>query len=82
MCLFAGIHEICDYVTRGHYQLACAKHFELLHGQLPMNGINHPNHYFEQSQKILNEKFPQSQENGKNSKIFLNFKHFISIHKV
>jgi hypothetical protein len=34
-------------------QLACAATFEGVHG-CQCDGINHPNQYFEQSQKVLN----------------------------
>ncbi|XP_063230800.1 DNA primase large subunit-like [Bacillus rossius redtenbacheri] len=49
----AGIQQIADYVERGHYQIACGKYFELSHGMPAETGVNHPNQYFEQSQKIL-----------------------------
>lgn len=35
------------------YQLACAKYFELTHNVPLVAGFNHPNQYFEESQKIL-----------------------------
>ncbi|XP_067006911.2 DNA primase large subunit isoform X2 [Anabrus simplex] len=51
-----GIQEVAEYVSRGHYQLACGKYFELTHGVSLDSGINHPNQYFQESQKVLAAK--------------------------
>lgn len=59
MCVFicAGLQEVTNLVTQGHYQLACTKVFELTHnGVIPDGGVNHPNQYFEQSQAVLSGK--------------------------
>ena len=49
-----SIKEIIDLVKRQHFQVACARYFEVMH-KLPegsMN-LNHPNEYFTESLKIL-----------------------------
>lgn len=68
----ADINCISDYAIRGHYQLACTKYFEVTHNVTNINGINHPNQYFEDSQNFLknlenkdNKKF---ENNGTNVK--------------
>ncbi|CAI9727328.1 DNA primase large subunit [Octopus vulgaris] len=50
-----NVAKIVNYVTEGHYQLACMKHFEITQGVKECSfGLQHPNQYFEESQKILN----------------------------
>ncbi|XP_059157003.1 DNA primase large subunit-like [Physella acuta] len=54
-----GAEVIMKYTKGGHYQIACAKFFELSHGISDSNSevemvIQHPNQYFEHSQKLLN----------------------------
>lgn len=48
-----GIQEVVDNVTRGHYQVACAKYFEITHRATIDSGVHHPNKYFEESQKVI-----------------------------
>lgn len=38
---------------KGHYQIACSKYFDAVHNTDFGLGINHPNQFFEESQKIL-----------------------------
>lgn len=50
-----AINEIIDLVKQQHFQIACAKYFEVTH-KLPENAnvnISHPNTYFDESLKIL-----------------------------
>ncbi|KAK0069423.1 DNA primase large subunit [Biomphalaria pfeifferi] len=54
-----GVDVVMKYTKGGHYQVACAKLFELTHGINDTNSevemvIQHPNQYFENSQKLLN----------------------------
>lgn len=63
----AGIQEISDYVSRGHYQIACGKYFEITHNASIDSGVNHPNKYFEESQKLIAGKHFKS-ENGESLK--------------
>jgi DNA primase large subunit len=52
----ADINKVAEYVTQGHFQLACGKYFQVTHGvQFDVN-INHPNHYFQESQKVFSGK--------------------------
>ncbi|XP_054718625.1 LOW QUALITY PROTEIN: DNA primase large subunit-like [Uloborus diversus] len=49
----SGINEVMDLAAKGHYQIACTRYFELTHQDMSVDqGINHPNQYFEESQKI------------------------------
>nr|GEX71432.1 probable DNA primase large subunit [Tanacetum cinerariifolium] len=48
--------DVINKAKSRHYQLACTLTFEALHGASCDAGINHPNQYFSDSQKILNEK--------------------------
>lgn len=50
------IQEILNYVTKGHYQLACGKYFEVVHEKPLEAGINHPNQFFEQSQILMGNR--------------------------
>eukprot|EP00252_Welwitschia_mirabilis_P012880 TRINITY_DN28440_c0_g1_i1.p1 TRINITY_DN28440_c0_g1~~TRINITY_DN28440_c0_g1_i1.p1 ORF type:complete len:110 (+),score=10.92 TRINITY_DN28440_c0_g1_i1:366-695(+) len=51
-----SVDEIMHKVRERHYQLACTLTFEVLHGGSCDTGINHPNQYFIESQKILKSK--------------------------
>uniref|UniRef100_A0A1D1Y442 Putative DNA primase large subunit n=1 Tax=Anthurium amnicola TaxID=1678845 RepID=A0A1D1Y442_9ARAE len=48
--------DIMDKVRNRHYQLACTLTFEAIHASSCDAGINHPNQYFSDSQKILQSK--------------------------
>ncbi|CAL5067341.1 unnamed protein product [Urochloa decumbens] len=50
------LEEIMDKVKNRHYQLACTLTFEATHGVSCDSGINHPNQYFSESQKVLRAK--------------------------
>jgi DNA primase large subunit len=52
----AGINKVAEYVTQGKFQVACGKYFQLTHGMQFDVAINHPNQYFEESQKVFNGK--------------------------
>lgn len=41
-----------DITSRGHFQVACTKYFEIVHKQPSKNTINHPNQYFEESMEL------------------------------
>ncbi|PNX73007.1 DNA primase large subunit-like protein [Trifolium pratense] len=51
-----AMEDVMDKVRNRHYQLACTLTFEALHGVACDAGINHPNQYFSDSQKILQPK--------------------------
>ncbi|KAL7241294.1 hypothetical protein ACSBR2_006836 [Camellia fascicularis] len=48
-----AMEDVIDKVRNRHYQLACTLTFEAVHGSSCDAGINHPNQYFIDSQKIL-----------------------------
>lgn len=48
--------DVMDKVRNRHYQLACTLTFEAIHGSSCDSGINHPNQYFSDSEKILQSK--------------------------
>lgn len=48
--------DVMDKVRSKHYQLACTLTFEAIHEASCDSGINHPNQYFSDSQKILKSK--------------------------
>ena len=53
--------QVLQYCKGGHYQVACAKMFELIHGSLTGGeeegevSFQHPNQYFEESYKRLHK---------------------------
>ncbi|KAJ8439129.1 hypothetical protein Cgig2_027055 [Carnegiea gigantea] len=51
-----AMDDVMDKVRNRHYQLACTLTFEAIHGSSCDAGINHPNQYFIDSQKILQSK--------------------------
>ncbi|CAN1184238.1 Probable DNA primase large subunit [Linum perenne] len=57
-----GVEDVMDKVRNKHYQLACTLTFEAIHGCPNDAGINHPNQYFSDSQKILKSKVPKAAE--------------------
>lgn len=50
------IQEILAYSSKGHYQLACGRYFEITMETKLTEGINHPNQYFELSQRIMADR--------------------------
>jgi DNA primase large subunit len=52
----ADVNKVAESVTQGHFQVACSKYFQITHGGQFEVGINHPNQYFEESQKMFNGK--------------------------
>jgi len=48
------IQDIVDLVSRQHFQIACQRYFEATHHSEVDGGIQHPNQYFQESQKIIN----------------------------
>lgn len=41
-------------VSHQHYQIACQRYFEAVHHHEIDGGIQHPNQYFQESQKSIN----------------------------
>ncbi|KAG8639957.1 probable DNA primase large subunit [Manihot esculenta] len=57
-----AVEDVMDKVRNRHYQLACTLTFEAIHGLSCDAGINHPNQYFSDSQKILKLKSHSSEQ--------------------
>ncbi|OWM76226.1 hypothetical protein CDL15_Pgr009872 [Punica granatum] len=51
-----AMEDVMDKVRNRHYQIACTLTFEAVHSSTCDAGINHPNQYFIDSQKILQSK--------------------------
>lgn len=51
-----AVHNVVDMVKKGHFQIACSKYFDAVHNVDLGLGINHPNQYFEESQKLQGDK--------------------------
>nr|XP_023014675.1 DNA primase large subunit-like [Leptinotarsa decemlineata] len=51
-----GVNSVLEMASDGHYQIACTKYFECIHGQAPSTAINHPNQYFAESTSLAKEK--------------------------
>lgn len=68
--MFEGIQEILNLSQNGHYQIACTKYFEVKHGVSPSStAINHPNQFFEESQKAKGYHNGESNLNGESNHI-------------
>ncbi|XP_013200651.1 DNA primase large subunit isoform X2 [Amyelois transitella] len=50
-----AVSDIVEVVKKGHYQVACTKYFDAIHNTDIALGINHPNQFFEESQKIITD---------------------------
>ncbi|XP_060530565.1 DNA primase large subunit [Cylas formicarius] len=55
-----GVNSIIELVGSEHYQIACTKYFECIHGQPATNIINHPNQYFEESTNLAKISQPKT----------------------
>lgn len=53
------IQDVLSFSSRGHYQIACGKYFELSHNAPIEEGVNHPNGYFENSQIVMGKRKPK-----------------------
>ncbi|XP_013097163.2 DNA primase large subunit [Stomoxys calcitrans] len=52
----AHIQEVAGLAAKHHYQLACAKYFQITHETSQEVAINHPNHYYIQSQELMGNR--------------------------
>lgn len=59
--------EVMGFVNKGHYQLACARYFEVTHETKLEEGITHPNQYFELSQVVMGQRQPKTKEKPGNA---------------
>ncbi|XP_058443290.1 DNA primase large subunit [Malaya genurostris] len=62
----AHADEVASYVSKGHYQLACGKYYEIVHQNKLDEGINHPNQYFDLSQITMGARAPKVKSTGGN----------------
>lgn len=44
-CYTDSVNQVVSLAKDGHFQLACARHFELLHPGTTLLKLNHPNQY-------------------------------------
>lgn len=58
------VQEVANYAAKGHYQIACARYFEITHDTKCEQGITHPNQYFELSQTVMNNRDPNAKISG------------------
>ncbi|XP_015109444.1 DNA primase large subunit [Diachasma alloeum] len=49
----SGVSEIVELAKGGHYNLACAKYFEVTHKCPPERPLLHPNAYFAESREVI-----------------------------
>ncbi|RDD46235.1 DNA primase large subunit [Trichoplax sp. H2] len=56
-----GAKEITELAKGSHYQLACVRYYELVHNVSDAGfSINHPNEYFEESQRVQGANRPNT----------------------
>jgi DNA primase large subunit len=48
------LNQIMEHSDTNNFQIACQRYFEFSHKADDFVSINHPNQYFEQSQRIVN----------------------------
>uniref|UniRef100_A0A3Q7G0A7 DNA primase large subunit n=1 Tax=Solanum lycopersicum TaxID=4081 RepID=A0A3Q7G0A7_SOLLC len=60
-----ALEDVIDKVRNRHYQLACTLTFEAVHGSSCDAGVNHPNQYYNDSQRILESQVSSSWTNTK-----------------
>lgn len=51
-----NVQEVISYASKGHFQLACGRYFEITHNAKLDEGVNHPNGYFENSQIVMGNR--------------------------
>uniref|UniRef100_A0A034W7G2 DNA primase large subunit n=1 Tax=Bactrocera dorsalis TaxID=27457 RepID=A0A034W7G2_BACDO len=61
----AHVQEVMGYVSKGHYQLACGKYFQIMHDSPVELGVHHPNQYFEESQNVMGNRSTKKLSNTK-----------------
>lgn len=45
--------EVVSFATKGHFQIACGRYFEVTHNAKMDEGVTHPNGFFENSQIVM-----------------------------
>lgn len=51
-----NVQDVISYASKGHFQLACNRYFELTHNVKLDEGVNHPNGFFENSQVVMGNR--------------------------
>ena len=51
-----NVQDVVSLASKGHFQLACGRYFEITHNTTLDEGINHPNGYFENSQIVMGNR--------------------------
>jgi DNA primase large subunit len=62
-------HQIMEHSDSNNYQVACQRYFEYAHKTDELVAINHPNQYFEQSRRLLDN--PAAATNNNNTRSHL-----------
>lgn len=67
---FSTIHqqEITSLASKGHYQLACGKYFDVIHDVKLEDGINHPNQFYDKSHALIENRVQEIKPTQKNTK--------------
>uniref|UniRef100_A0A0C9R4Q8 DNA primase large subunit n=1 Tax=Fopius arisanus TaxID=64838 RepID=A0A0C9R4Q8_9HYME len=70
----SGVSEIVELAKGGHYNLACAKYFEVTHKCPPERPLMHPNAYFAESREVIakvtgNAETPADDKSNRLSKV-------------
>lgn len=50
------VQDVVNYASKGHFQLACGRYFELMHNTPLDEGVNHPNGYFQNSLVVMGNR--------------------------
>nr|XP_029717754.1 LOW QUALITY PROTEIN: DNA primase large subunit-like [Aedes albopictus] len=66
----AHAEEVVGFASRGHYQIACGKYFEISHNTKLEEGITHPNQYFDLSQITVGARAPKVKPQNQNRRTF------------
>jgi DNA primase large subunit len=76
-----SIQEITSYASKGHFQLACGKYFEVTHNTKLDEGVTHPNGYFENSQIIMGTRQAKEKNNPNSQQSAFNQRKQIQMNK-
>lgn len=58
------VQDVLSYATKGHYQIACGRYFEIIHNTKLDEGINHPNGFFDSSMVAMGARGAKQKANS------------------